>query len=154
MGSGFTRARRRRIECYGSVDALSPCRPRGAPRPRLVIRATSLLRIAAAIGAMAALVGAAAPQGLTRADIPSPPGENHGAAIAQLKSGALLACWYSGAHEEDHSVRILCSRGDAPGASWSAPWTAVAPGDQAVGAAAPNKSLGNVTLTVARGGTV
>ena len=119
-----------------------------------MIRRASLLRIAAAIGAMAALVGAAAPQGLTRAEIPSPPGENHGAAIAQLKSGALLACWYSGAHEEDHSVRILCSRGDAAGASWSAPWTAVAPGDQAVGAAAPNKSLGNVTLTVARGGRV
>jgi predicted neuraminidase len=132
----------------------SPRRPCSAPRRRLVIRATSLVRIAVAIGAMAALVGAAAPQGLTRAEIPTPPGENHGAAIAQLKSGDLLACWYSGAHEEDHSVRILCSRGDAAGASWSAPWTAVAPGDQAVGAAAPNKSLGNVTLTVARGGTV
>ena len=84
-----------------------------------------------------------------RAEIPAPPvGENHGAAIAELPSGALLACWYSGAHEEDRSVRILCSRSDADGATWSAPWTAVAPGDRAVGAAAPDKSLGNVTLTV------
>ena len=98
---------------------------------------------------------AAQPAGIVRATIPAPPaGENHGAAIAQLRSGALLACWYSGAHEEDRSVRILCSRGESSGASWSAPWTAVWPGDQAAGAAAPDKSLGNVTLTVTRGGRV
>ena len=83
---------------------------------------------------------AAQPAGIVRAEIPAPPaGENHGAAIAELRSGALLACWYSGDHEEDRSVRILCSRGDTDGASWSAPWTAVAPGDQAVGAAAPEQ---------------
>ncbi|HWF78557.1 MAG TPA: exo-alpha-sialidase [Caulobacteraceae bacterium] len=97
---------------------------------------------------------AAAPPGIVRADIPAPPGENHGAAIAQLPSGALLACWYSGKHEEDRSVRILCARSQTDGAAWSAPWTAVAPGDRAIGAAAPAKSLGNVTLTVTPDGRV
>jgi predicted neuraminidase len=92
---------------------------------------------------------------ILRADVPAPAdGENHGAAIAELASGALLVCWYSGDHEEDVSVRILCSRGSNDGASWSAPWTAVAPGDQAIGATAPNKSLGNVTLTVTPDGRV
>jgi predicted neuraminidase len=90
-----------------------------------------------------------------RAEIPAPAeGENHGAAIAELTSGALLACWYSGQHEEDVSVRILCSRGDNEGTVWSAPWTAVAPGDRAIGASAANKSLGNVTLTVTPDGRV
>jgi hypothetical protein len=90
-----------------------------------------------------------------RAQIPAPAaGENHGAAIAELPSGALLVCWYSGAHEEDLSVRILCSRGSSDGAAWSAPWTAVAPGDHAIEASEPNKSLGNVTLTVTPDGRV
>src|SRR5580704_14687125 len=102
-----------------------------------------------------ATVGAEPRPALLRAEVPSPAvGENHGAAIAELPSGALLVCWYSGAHEEDVSVRILCSRGASDGASWSAPWTAVAPGDQAVGASAPNKSLGNVTLTVTPDGRI
>ena len=97
----------------------------------------------------------AAPPAIFRAEIPAPAvGENHGAAIAELPSGALLVCWYSGDHEEDVSVRILCSRGTNDGASWSAPWTAVAPGDRAIGASAANKSLGNVTLTVTPDGRV
>jgi predicted neuraminidase len=101
------------------------------------------------------LAHAAVAAPIFRAEIPAPAvGENHGAAIAELASGALLACWYSGDHEEDVSVRILCSRGTGDGASWSAPWTAVAPGDQAIGAAEPDKSLGNVTLTVAPDGRV
>ncbi|MEJ0066814.1 MAG: exo-alpha-sialidase [Caulobacteraceae bacterium] len=92
---------------------------------------------------------------ILRTEIPAPAvGENHGAAIAELPSGALLACWYSGDHEEDVSVRILCSRGGNDGASWSPPWTAVAPGDRAIGASAANKSLGNVTLTVTADGRV
>jgi hypothetical protein len=100
-----------------------------------------------------ALEALAAP--IFRAEVPAPAvGENHGAAIAELASGALLVCWYSGDHEEDVSVQILCSRGTGDGANWSAPWTAVAPGDQAVGVAEPNKSLGNVTLTVAADGRV
>lgn len=101
-------------------------------------------------------VGAAAPApSVVRAVIPAPAGmENHGAAIAQTRSGALLACWYSGVHEEDRSVRILCARGSRDGARWSRPWTAVAPGEKAFGAAAPNKSLGNVTLTAASDGRI
>lgn len=86
---------------------------------------------------------------ITRAEIPAPAaGVNHGAAIAELASGALIVCWYSGAHEEDISVRILCSEGSGDGSAWSAPRTAVAPGERATGAAGANKSLGNVTLTV------
>jgi predicted neuraminidase len=107
-----------------------------------------------ALALLAASAARAAPS-ITRAEIPAPAvGENHGAAIAELPSGALLVCWYSGTHEEDLSVRILCSRGTSEGAGWSGPWTAVAPGDEAIGAAAPNKSLGNVTLTVAPDGRV
>jgi len=99
--------------------------------------------------------GAAVAAPILRAEVPAPAvGENHGAAIAELGSGALLVCWYSGDHEEDLSVRILCSRGTGDGSSWSAPWTAVAPGDQAIGAQDRNKSLGNVTLTVAPDGRV
>jgi predicted neuraminidase len=90
-----------------------------------------------------------------RAEIPAPAvAENHGAAIAELPSGDLLACWYSGLHEEDRSVRILCARAPSDGGAWSQPWTAVAPGDQAIGAEAPDKSLGNVTLTVTPDGRV
>jgi predicted neuraminidase len=110
-----------------------------------------------ALAAVSLLACAAAPArpALQRAEIPAPAGmENHGAAIAELPSGALLACWYSGAHEEDRSVRILCSRSSDGGASWSPPWTAVAPGDRAAGAQAPDKSLGNVTLTATPDGRV
>ena len=111
---------------------------------------------AGALAALCLLAGSAraGPPGIVRADIPAPPGENHGAAIAELRSGTLLACWYSGKHEEDRSVRILCARSDADGAAWSQPWTAVAPGDRASGAAAPAKSLGNVTLTALPDGRV
>lgn len=120
--------------------------------------AASVARQAAAGLAAILLIGAAAragPSGILRAEIPAPAGmENHGAAIARLKSGALLACWYSGKHEEDRSVRILCARSETDGASWSPPWTTVAPGDRAVGAAGPAKSLGNVTLTVLPDGRV
>lgn len=120
--------------------------------------AASLARqAAAASGALCLMATGAsgAPRDILRTEIPAPAvKENHGAAIAQLKSGALLACWYSGKHEEDRSVRILCSRSATDGASWSPPWTAVPPGDRAVGAAGPDKSLGNVTLTVLPNGRV
>jgi predicted neuraminidase len=117
------------------------------------VRRSRHLGLGLLLGAIA-LSGARA-QDLTRAEIPSPAGmENHGAAIAELPSGALLVCWYSGLHEEDRSVRILCSRGAADGSQWSQPWTAVAPGDRAIGAEAPAKSLGNVTLTVTPDGRV
>src|SRR5277367_3106781 len=104
--------------------------PPAAQIARQAAGALAALCLAATmVSAQAPLQPPAAPlAGIVRATIPAPAaGANHGAAIAQLRSGALLACWYSGAHEEDHSVRILCSRGDAAGASWSAPWTAVAP---------------------------
>jgi predicted neuraminidase len=117
------------------------------------IRRTRHLGLSLIAGAIGFSVAHA--QSLTRAEVPSPAGmENHGAAIAELPSGALLVCWYSGLHEEDRSVRILCSRGTGDGSHWSQPWTAVAPGDQAIGAAAPAKSLGNVTLTVTPDGRV
>ena len=107
------------------------------------------------LGSIGATAAFAEPPDLTRATLPAPAGmENHGPAIAELPSGALLACWYSGLHEEDRSVRILCSRGSSDGATWSAPWTAVAPGDRAIGALDRNKSLGNVTLTVTPDGRV
>jgi predicted neuraminidase len=123
-------------------------------RKRRIGRAAPGLALAIAF-ASGVRAPAAAPADITRATIPAPTGmENHGAAIAELPSGALLVCWYSGKHEEDRSVRILCSRGAGDGSAWSAPWTAVAPGDQAVGAAAPNKSLGNVTLTATPDGRV
>jgi predicted neuraminidase len=114
-----------------------------------------LARLGAALASATLLGAAAMPQDIYRCELPAPEGAaNHGAAIAELPSGALLACWFSGLHEEDRSVRILCSRGDGDGQRWSAPWTAVAPGDQAVGADAPDKSLGNVTLTVTPDGHV
>src|SRR5580658_7243321 len=94
-------------------------------------QAWAFLLVCCGLGPASAAV--AAP--IFRAEIPAPAvGENHGAAIAELASGALLVCWYSGDHEEDVSVRILCSRGANDGTAWSAPWTAVAPGDRANGA--------------------
>jgi predicted neuraminidase len=116
--------------------------------------AGALAGLCLASGFAPAVAQTIAPTGIVRAEIPSPPGQNHGAAIAELQSGGLLACWFSGKHEEDASVRILCSRSDNDGAPWSPPWTAVAPGDRAAGAAARDKSLGNVTLTVAPDGRV
>ncbi len=118
-------------------------------------RAAVVFRLALAFGSALALGAAAPAQDIFRCDLPAPPGRaNHGAAIAEMPSGALLACWFSGSHEEDRSVRILCSRGDDDGRHWSASWTAVAPGDRAAGAEAPDKSLGNVTLTVTPDGRV
>src|SRR5579864_2000691 len=123
--------------------------PPAAPLVRQAFAAIVLL-LALAAGA----ARAQAPD-FVRAVLPAPAvGENHGAAVAALPSGDWLVCWYSGRHEEDRSVRILCTRGSADGARWSEPWTAVAPGDRAAGARAPNKSLGNVTLTVTPDGRV
>jgi predicted neuraminidase len=114
------------------------------------------LLLGALITALGSAALATAPlPALFRAEVPAPAGmANHGAAIAELASGALLVCWFSGLHEEDRSVRILCSRGSDDGAVWSRPWMAVGPGERAAGAAAPNKSLGNVTLTVTPDGRV
>jgi hypothetical protein len=119
-----------------------------------MLRPTAILRLFLAIGSVLTAAPAAT-AGIFRADIPAPAvPENHGQAIAQMRSGALLVCWYSGLHEEDRSVRILCSRGTEDGSRWSRPWVAVAQQEQAIGAEAPNKSLGNVTLTVTPDGLV
>ena len=104
---------------------------------------------------LALLTSRALAADLGRAELPAPAGlENHGAAIAEMKSGALLVCWYSGKTEEGRDVRILCSRGSSDGATWSRPWTAIGPAERAIGAERPNKSLGNVTLTVTPDGRV
>ena len=121
-------------------------------RNRISLRLTVaiVLGLSLSIGAQSA-----AGQDLLRAAIPAPAGKvNHGAAIAQMRSGALLACWYSGTTERNRDARILCARAVADGSDWSKPWTAVAPGERAIGAAAPNKSLGNVTLTATPDGRV
>ncbi|MFI4936006.1 MAG: exo-alpha-sialidase [Caulobacterales bacterium] len=122
--------------------------PPAASRRRQAFRALLAL-------AIAALSPRAFGADFLRVGLPTPPvAENHGAAIAEMRSGALLVCWYSGLHEENRDVRIVCSRGSNDGSTWSAPWTAVAPAEQAIGAEAPNKSLGNVTLTVTPDGRV
>jgi predicted neuraminidase len=77
---------------------------------------------------------------------------NHGPGLVELPSGGLLACWYAGTTEANADSRILCSASDDGGWTWSASRTVVAAGDQAVGADAPNKSLGNVTLYHDRSG--
>jgi predicted neuraminidase len=85
---------------------------------------------------------------LTRSELPAPPGRvNHGPGLAELASGELLLCWYSGRSEAGADVRILCSRSASRGTSgWSPPQSAVEPGDGAADARAANKSLGNVVL--------
>jgi predicted neuraminidase len=71
---------------------------------------------------------------------------NHGPGLIALPSGALMACWYSGTTEANVDSRILCSGSDDGGETWTAPRVAVAAGEQALGAEAANKALGNVTL--------
>jgi predicted neuraminidase len=137
------------LKSLNQMPALTP-KPPAAHIARQALGALAALTLCAVAGAAAQ----PSPE-ITRASLPTPPGTvNHGAAIAELPSGALLACWFSGLHEEDRSVRILCARGSSDGSVWSAPWTAVAPGDRAIGAEGPDKSLGNVTLTVAPDGRV
>ena len=85
---------------------------------------------------------------LARSELPAPPGRvNHGPGLAELPTGELLLCWYSGRSEAGTDVRILCSRSAERGAGgWSLPEVAVGPDDKAAAAQAANKSLGNVVL--------
>ncbi len=83
-----------------------------------------------------------------QSELPAPVGINHGQAVVELPSKDLLACWYSGATERGRDARILCSRSRDQGRDWSTPRAAVAPDEQATGARAANKSVGNVTLTL------
>ena len=71
---------------------------------------------------------------------------NHAPALAELASGELLACWYSGSAEAASDGRILCARSPDGGATWSVPQPAVAPGERAAGGREAAKSLGNVVL--------
>jgi predicted neuraminidase len=71
---------------------------------------------------------------------------NHAPGLAELPSGALVLCWYSGSSEASPDTQILCSRSADRGVAWSGPEVAVGPGEQAAGARELNKSLGNVVL--------
>lgn len=93
------------------------------------------------------LTAAAAPPPPVPTLLPVPPATvNHAPGLVELPSGALLLCWYSGNAEAARDVSILCAVSRDRGAGWSAPTTAVGPGDQAEGAREANKSLGNVVL--------
>lgn len=79
--------------------------------------------------------------------VPAPEGQtNHAPGLVALANGGLLLCWYSGTTEANADARILCSDSTDQGRSWTAPRVVVERGDQAKGAEAPNKSVGNVTL--------
>jgi predicted neuraminidase len=98
------------------------------------------------LGLSGTLALAEEPQ-LTASVLPAPAGQtNHGPGLIELPSGGLLSCWYSGTTEANADSRILCAGSDDQGLSWRPPEVAVAAGEQALGANAPNKSLGNVTL--------
>ena len=60
----------------------------------------------------------------------------------------LLVCWYSGTTEANVDTVILGATSSDAGTTWSAPRQVAGPGEQAIGAAAPNESLGNVALYV------
>jgi hypothetical protein len=84
---------------------------------------------------------------IARSEPPAPLGRvNHAPGLAELPSGALVLCWYSGSSEASPDTQILCSRNTDHGAAWSVPEVAVQPGEQAAGARDINKSLGNVVL--------
>jgi hypothetical protein len=79
--------------------------------------------------------------------LPIPVGRiNHAPGIVELPSGRLLACWYSGTTEANVDTVILCVASSDAGTTWSAPHQVAGPGEQAIGATAPNKSLGNIAL--------
>jgi hypothetical protein len=106
--------------------------------------------VAIAALALAFLVAASRPLGadlFQQSWLPVPAGRiNHAPGIVELPSGQLLACWYSGSTEANPDVVILCAVSGDAGKTWSAPRQVARPGEQALGAAAPNKSLGNVAL--------
>ena len=125
------------------------------PRRRPVRRFVAATLGAAALSSAWCGHGAPAAEGgafVGRSEVPAPPGRvNHGPGLAELPSGELLLCWYSGSSEAGPDARILCSRSADRGANWAAPWVAVGPGDRAAGAREANKSLGNVVLFADKG---
>jgi hypothetical protein len=106
--------------------------------------------VAIAALALAFLGAATRPAGadfLQQSWLPAPAGHfNHAPGIVELSSGQLLACWDSGSFEANPDVVILCAASSDAGKTWSAPRQVAGPGEQARGAAAPNKSLGNIAL--------
>jgi hypothetical protein len=106
--------------------------------------------VAIAAIALVFLVAATCPVGaelLQQSWLPVPAGRfNHAPGIVELPSGQFLGCWDSGSFEANPDVVILCSTSGDAGKTWSAPRQVAGPGEQALGAAAPNKSLGNVAL--------
>jgi hypothetical protein len=71
---------------------------------------------------------------------------NHAPGFAELPSGRLLACWYFGTTEVNVDTVIPCASSNNSGTTWSAPRQVAGPGERAIGAAASNKSLGNIAL--------
>lgn len=114
------------------------------------MRAAAWLGLAAAALASLPMAGSMAwadPPMMSEVVLPAPTDQtNHGAAIVGTAGGRLLACWYSGSSEANADSRILCSASQDSGRTWTAPSVAVERGEQAIGARAPNKSVGNVTL--------
>ncbi len=89
----------------------------------------------------------AAPPMIFEGLIPAPDGQtNHAPGLVGLADGELLSCWYSGTTEANADSRILCANSADHGHRWTAPRVVVDRGEQALGARAPNKSVGNVTL--------
>jgi predicted neuraminidase len=100
---------------------------------------------------MPTLLLSAAPQAAAdlfeHSRLPFPEGRiNHAPGIIELPSGRILECWYSGTTEANSDVVLLCSMSADAGRTWSASWQVAGPGEQAIGAAERNKSLGNVAL--------
>jgi hypothetical protein len=77
---------------------------------------------------------------------------NHGAGLLALRSGALLACWYSGASEAGPDSAIVCARSERAEAAWSRTWRVSTPGERDRLGARPAKSVGNVALAREPGG--
>jgi predicted neuraminidase len=69
----------------------------------------------------------------------------HGATIAELPDGRLIAAWYEGSYELDKRSAIVMSTSYSPGWSWTAP---------RVAAAMPGLAVGNPVLFVTPQGDV
>jgi hypothetical protein len=106
----------------------------------VVIAAMALVLLFAATGPVSADL-------LQQSWLPVPAGRiNHAPGIVELSPGQLLACWYSGSHEANPDVVILCASSVNAGETWSARRQVAGPGEQAIGTAAPNKSFGNICM--------
>lgn len=111
-----------------------------------IVRSWRLL-LAGVVAACLWHAARADPPAISASLVPAPGGRtNHGPGLVGLADGGLLLCWYSGATEANEDARILCSDSADHGGHWTPPRVAVDRGEQAPGAAAANKSLGNVTL--------